>query len=186
VLFGYESDENDSSQLLCSLNPSLYAVQAAQQAFGVYNPRKLRLSPFLKSLGIQPWKIKVMQQFVWCFTEKELNTLKQSMVGRQMWCGEQMVYVLSNGEHIQFKIGVDRQVTDSGFYIKFEKVPSSLQRKSMNGRLSLMVNELNWMRNDWALKDLREGYFEGVSCFADKLIDSLSLCTLRVALVLYD
>ena len=68
--------------------------------------------------------------------------------------------------------------TGFGFVVK--SLPSF--KPSVSGAFSVIVDELDWFLNASSFSNLQEGGYDGTWAFEDRLLDSVSSLTIRVAL----
>ena len=66
----------------------------------------------------------------------------------------------------------------TGFTLRIEKLPLP----SINGAFSIVIDDINYVKNDWPFNRLSAGNVKNVICFEQNLLKDLETLTVRVAI----
>ena len=144
--------------------------------------QQIKLSSFMNTLIKDPMRIKVMTEYLWVLSDKELKKLKKSKPDALMYRNVEMIYPIekSNNKVIKFNICICRCMAGSnyaGYGIKIIKSPTGVA-----AYWSIMIDEANWIKNGDSSKNLSSGMRKGRLCFIDSLLDDMSSLTIRIAI----
>jgi len=135
--------------------------------------------PFLNAV-CDSKSIKIMKEYIWILSDDELTERKGGAFGHTVW-SEEFMFKLEGGGSVVFALIVGRAPsgrTTSGFGIKIKKCA----KKRVSGQMSVMVDELEWLKNGYTLNSLKEGSHDGFFAFEERLVEEMESLTVRVAL----
>ena len=184
-LLGFKYEDNSKKVFSCTNDPSIDLINSAKAAFGVYNPQNVAFSKFFEELLIHPMDVKILEEYHWNLSEKELLNLKNSKADEWIYISDMMSYE-ADEKSIEFKIGICRRVSRS-LYTGFTMEINKINKESVDVIFSVMVEEVDYIKNQWNGFDLTEGEGEGeeLTFFDDNLLDSVETLTIHFSVLFY-
>ena len=147
--------------------------------------RKVVISPLLCSLEIAAVDIAFMSEYKRILNGDFLDKLKRTK-DEWMYLDDKIDYRMKCGDIIKISIGIKRKANrteDMGMIIKIEEIPDSYTK--VDGVLSLFVEEVNYIKNEWRLKNMRKGGDNQIFIFEDKYLDNLDVLSLKIAFLFH-
>ena len=149
----------------------------------VDNDDEIIISPLLKSLSIGKTDIHLWEEYHWILSDEELKKLKVASKDEYMWYQHPMRFLSNDHEiNVSFKIGICRKVDDSdrtGFRLSINGIKST--HSALDGSFSIMVDEIEYIDNNWPVRDIKDNERVEVFFFKDKLIQQLSTLSIHFA-----
>ena len=141
----------------------------------------LQITDLLRSLKLQ--SIVIFEEFHWIFSDQELEKLKQAKSDQYVKRNEKWKYKSSNisvtfGAEICRKGGGS---SNAGFKLRIHESSRAL----VTGEYSIMVDEIQYTKNNWAFNRLSKGGYHGFYFFNDDLIDTLQSLSMHIAIKFY-
>ena len=140
---------------------------------------QLILSPFMSFL-CEANNICFVQEHLWVIHDEQLAKL-QKCSAREWIFSEEYHYDLDGGKQMSFAFAVIRKDGDSnkaGIGMKIRNCPDGMCK---NGKISVIVDEVDYCKNGFHLNNMKRGSFSGFFAFPDNLVDVVQSLTIRVA-----
>jgi len=139
---------------------------------------QLTLSPFMQTLCSVDG-IALMEKFIWIIDGMQLNRL-QSFKFEVPFYSNTHHFIMPDVGEVSFVFVLRRKSAGStsvgiGIKIKKTAVP-------VDGRWSVMVEEVGYNRNDIRMRRIGDGDYRGVIAFDDHLVEEVDVLTLAIAL----
>jgi len=144
------------------------------------NNDRLSLSPFMQTLCSVD-DIALMMKYIWIIDGDQFNELKTAKTEKIIH-SEMYYFNIPDMDRVSFVIEFRRKsgsYSSTGIGIEIRETDIHVE-----GRLSVMVEEVGYTKNGWTFKNLGEGSFSGFNAFDDDLIDKVEMLTMTFALYL--
>merc|ERR1712228_584609 len=138
---------------------------------------KILLSPFLGSL-ISLKRIQSMTEYIWILDKQRIESLKSKLKNVFIY-SPLFHFELSNKETVQFKIGLKNDSSDRYMLFKLYILNSS---KSVDGKFSICIDEIEYVDNAWSFNAKSSGQSETLFSFEQRYLHQLTgSLTLKIA-----
>ena len=135
------------------------------------------LSPLMQTLCSND-QIVMMQEYIWVIHGDQLEELQRAE-GTYRMSSEMYYFNSSNADRVSFQFEMIRKTGGlqfAGFGIQIRNTP-----QRVDGVMAVNIDEVQWNMNDIQFFD-KCYRFEGRIAFEDKLIDTVGMMTVKVAL----
>ena len=119
-----------------------------------------------------------MEQYHWILSKDEIVQLKTGIASHKIWHEEKMKY----GDDIEFIIGLSREAntgaTEAGIGLRIKSLPT----ETCSGRYSIMVEAIDYTKNDNAFFNVPEDGYRGIYAFKSSSLSAMDTLTLHFAI----